>query len=95
MFLSEVSITSLFFLFKLTELSVRCITLMKEIMIGILAAFFFGFTFILNHSMQLDGGSWLWSASLRYLFMVPFLIAIVWLRGGFKRLRRLLFQVLF
>lgn len=59
---------------------------MKEIVIGILAAFFFGFTFIFNHSMELDGGSWLWSASLRYFFMVPFLIAIVWLRGGFKPL---------
>ena len=59
---------------------------MKEIIIGILAAFFFGFTFIFNHSMELDGGSWLWSASLRYFFMVPFLIAIVWMRGGFKRL---------
>ena len=59
---------------------------MKEIGLGILAAFFFGFTFIFNHSMELDGGSWLWSASLRYFFMVPFLIAIVWMRGGFKRL---------
>ena len=59
---------------------------MKEIVIGILAAFFFGFTFIFNHSMELDGGSWLWSASLRYFFMVPFLIAIVWMHGGFKRL---------
>ena len=59
---------------------------MKEIVIGILAAFFFGFTFIFNHSMELDGGSWLWSASLRYFFMLPFLMAIVWMRGGFKRL---------
>lgn len=59
---------------------------MKEIAIGILAAFFFGFTFIFNHSMELEGGSWLWSASLRYFFMLPFLIAIVWMRGGFKPL---------
>ncbi|WP_431028822.1 DMT family transporter [Lysinibacillus sp. LZ02] len=60
---------------------------MKEIMIGILAAFFFGFTFIFNHAMELEGGSWLWSASLRYFFMLPFLIAIVAIRGGFKPLR--------
>ena len=59
---------------------------MKDIGLGILAAFFFGFTFIFNHSMELGGGSWLWSASLRYFFMVPFLIAIVWIRGGFTRL---------
>lgn len=58
----------------------------KEIAIGILAAFFFGFTFIFNHSMELEGGSWLWSASLRYFFMLPFLVAIVWMRGGFKPL---------
>ena len=60
---------------------------MREIAIGILAAFFFGFTFIFNHSMELEGGSWLWSASLRYFFMLPFLIAIVWMRGGFKPLK--------
>lgn len=59
---------------------------MKEILIGILAALFFAVTFVLNHSMELDGGSWLWSASLRYFFMLPFLIAIVAIRGkgGFR-----------
>lgn len=46
---------------------------MTEIIIGILAALFFAVTFILNHAMELDGGSWLWSASLRYFFMLPFL----------------------
>ncbi|WP_332647744.1 DMT family transporter [Lysinibacillus sp. 54212] len=60
---------------------------MKEIIIGIISALFFGFTFILNHSMELDGGSWLWSASLRYFFMLPFLIVIVWMRKGFPTLR--------
>ena len=50
---------------------------MKEIWIGVLSSVFFAVTFILNRSMELSGGSWLWSASLRYLFMVPFLIAIV------------------
>lgn len=56
---------------------------MAEIIIGIIAALFFAFTFILNHAMELDGGSWLWSASLRYFFMLPFLIIIVWVRNGF------------
>lgn len=61
---------------------------MKEIVIGVIAALFFAFTFILNHSMELDGGSWLWSASLRYFFMLPFLIVIVAIRGkhGFAHL---------
>ena len=55
---------------------------MKEILIGILAALFFAVTFVLNHSMELEGGSWLWSSSLRYFFMLPFLIAIVAIRGN-------------
>lgn len=60
---------------------------MKEIALGILAALFFAVTFILNRSMELDGGSWLWSSSLRYFFMLPFLLAIVFYRTGFKNLQ--------
>lgn len=59
---------------------------MKEIGIGVLASLFFAVTFILNRSMELSGGSWMWSASLRYFFMVPFLIAIVHFRSGLKPL---------
>lgn len=59
---------------------------MKEIALGVLASLFFAVTFILNRSMELSGGSWMWSASLRYFFMVPFLLAIVLFRGGFKHL---------
>ncbi|MCY8260530.1 multidrug resistance efflux transporter family protein, partial [Bacillus spizizenii] len=50
---------------------------MKAIVIGILASLFFAVTFILNRAMELSGGSWLWSASLRFIFMVPFLCLIV------------------
>lgn len=63
---------------------------MKSIMIGIAAAFFFAFTFVLNASMEATGGSWIWSASLRYLFMIPFLICIVAFR---KNLRALLIEM--
>lgn len=59
---------------------------MKEIALGILASLFFAVTFILNHSMEMQGGSWLWSASLRYFFMLPFLLAIVFYRKGFSQL---------
>ena len=62
------------------------IELMGPILLGILAAFFFAFTFVLNQSMELSGGSWIWSASLRYLFMVPFLLAIVTARKNLKPL---------
>ena len=42
---------------------------------GILGALFFDFTFIFNRSMNLSGGSWMWSASLLILlaaFTQPF-----------------------
>lgn len=55
---------------------------MREIGMGVLSSVFFAVTFILNRSMELSGGSWLWSSSLRYFFMIPFLIAIVAYRKG-------------
>jgi drug/metabolite transporter (DMT)-like permease len=60
--------------------------LVKAILIGILSSVFFAFTFILNRSMELSGGSWLWSASLRYFFMIPFLLLIVYVRGNIREL---------
>lgn len=56
---------------------------MRAILIGILAAFFFSITFILNHAMSSEGGSWLFSASLRFIFMFPFLLMmVIWKRKG-------------
>ncbi|HDR7784867.1 multidrug resistance efflux transporter family protein [Bacillus wiedmannii] len=57
------------------------------IFLGICGAFFFSFTFILNRAMELSGGNWIWSASLRFIFMVLFLLLIVMSR---KKLRPLL-----
>lgn len=59
---------------------------MRPIVIGIFAAFFFAFTFVLNRSMELSGGSWIWSASLRYIFMIPFLLIIVASRKNLRPL---------
>ncbi|MFB6467159.1 multidrug resistance efflux transporter family protein [Cytobacillus sp. Hz8] len=59
---------------------------MKPIALGILSSFFFAFTFVLNRAMELSGGSWIWSSSLRYFFMVPFLLAIVLWRKNFQAL---------
>ncbi|MCA1029439.1 multidrug resistance efflux transporter family protein [Bacillus timonensis] len=56
--------------------------MVKAMFIGILSSLFFAVTFILNRSMELSGGSWMWSSSLRYFFMVPFLLAIVLLKGN-------------
>jgi len=61
---------------------------LRAILIGVLSAFFFTFTFVLNRAMDLEGGNWIWSASLRYFFMVPFLLAIVWYRGNLAPLLR-------
>jgi drug/metabolite transporter (DMT)-like permease len=58
---------------------------MKEISLGILASMFFSVTFILNRSMDLAGGSWMWSSSLRFLFMLPLLFFIVLLRKNVKQ----------
>ena len=55
---------------------------MRAILYGLVASFFFAFTFILNRSMELGGGSWAWSASLRFFFMLPLLLIIVRQRRG-------------
>lgn len=61
--------------------------MLKLILLGILAGAFFSSTFVINELMHVQGGHWLWSASLRYLFMILFLSVIVLLRGGFTTLR--------
>lgn len=39
------------------------------LILGILAAFFFSTTFIINRKMGIEGGYWLWSAILRHFFI--------------------------
>jgi drug/metabolite transporter (DMT)-like permease len=41
--------------------------------IGILSASFFSSTFVLNRAMSLQGGHWVWTASLRYGYMLVML----------------------
>lgn len=60
----------------------------KPVLLGLLAAFFFSFTFVLNSLMNLSGGSWLWSASLRYGFMLIILAVIL---GVKKELKQVLY----
>lgn len=49
----------------------------KALTLGVISSFFFSFTFILNSEMNISGGSWLWSSSLRYIFMLPILFFIM------------------
>ncbi|MEF2146556.1 MAG: multidrug resistance efflux transporter family protein [Desulfovibrionaceae bacterium] len=46
---------------------------MRIVFLGILAALFFSATFVLNRAMSLEGGHWVWSASLRYFWMLVLL----------------------
>ncbi|CND87318.1 multidrug resistance efflux transporter family protein [Yersinia nurmii] len=58
---------------------------MRAIFYGLAASFFFAFTFILNRAMDLSGGSWIWSASLRFIFMAPMLWLLVMMRGQLRQ----------
>lgn len=64
----------------------------KSLFFGIAGSFFFAFTFILNRSMHLSGGSWIWSASLRYLFTLPILALIVGKKHGFQNVHRIIME---
>ena len=64
--------------------------MIKLISLGILSGAFFSTTFILNEIMSLEGGHWVWSASLRYVFMAIFLTIIILFSGGVKQLQGVL-----
>lgn len=57
---------------------------------GLLSGLFFSSTFVLNRLMSLEGGHWVWSASLRYAFMIIFLLIVIRLFQGRKTLQELL-----
>lgn len=65
---------------------------MRAICYGLAASLFFAFTFILNRAMDLGGGSWVWSAALRFIFMAPMLLLLVLLRGQLVPSLRHLYQ---
>jgi len=53
----------------------------RLIIIGVLSAFFFSSTFVLNRAMSLQGGNWVWTASLRYAYMLAMLSAWLVIAG--------------
>lgn len=59
---------------------------MKSVFLGVLASLFFSVSFILNRSMELTGGNWIWSSSLRFFFMAPILYIVVLIRSDIKPL---------
>lgn len=58
--------------------------------IGILSGFFFSTTFVLNRLMSIEGGHWVWTAGLRYFFMLLFLFSWFFISGNISLLRTLL-----
>lgn len=59
---------------------------MRPILYGLLASLFFSSTFVLNQTMKWSGGDWLYTASLRFLFMIPLLLGVVAIRGKWRPL---------
>jgi len=47
--------------------------MIRIILMGVFASLFFSSTFVFNRVMSLEGGHWVWSASLRYFWMLAFL----------------------
>lgn len=62
----------------------------RLILIGILSAFFFSSTFVLNRAMSLQGGHWVWTASLRYAYMLVLLSGWLALTGRSRLLQQVL-----
>lgn len=52
-------------------------SLWKALFYGIVGSFFFAFTFILNRSMNLSGGFWMYNAILRFTFTLLILFCIL------------------
>jgi drug/metabolite transporter (DMT)-like permease len=59
---------------------------LKAIILAVLAALFFSSTFIINRSISISGGYWVWNGVLRFSFMLPILLPLVWLRGNLRQL---------
>lgn len=63
--------------------------LWQGLALGMAAAAFFSVSFVLNRRMAQNEGHWAWSSSLRFLFMLPPLLAVVGLRGQWRRMLEL------
>ena len=58
--------------------------------LGMLSALFFSTTFLLNRMMSLAHGHWVWSASLRYFFMIAMVALVIALWEGVPTLKGVL-----
>ncbi|MDE0844221.1 MAG: multidrug resistance efflux transporter family protein [Psychrobacter pacificensis] len=63
--------------------------MIRLILLGLLSGAFFSSTFVLNELMSAAGGHWFWSASLRYVFMLLLLTAMIAVQHGMGRIKEL------
>ena len=55
----------------------------KALFLGVLSSVFFSVTYVVNSAMAQSGGYWMWSASLRYLLLLPMLLVLT-VKQGWK-----------
>ncbi len=60
--------------------------MVRIIALGMVSALFFSSTFVLNRAMSLEGGHWVWTASLRFGYMLVFLSVCLFFTKGVKQL---------
>jgi drug/metabolite transporter (DMT)-like permease len=53
----------------------------KALILGIISSVFFSVTYVVNAAMAQSGGNWMWSASLRYLLLLPMLLVLTTKQG--------------
>lgn len=53
----------------------------RALFLGILSSVFFSVTYVVNSAMAQSGGDWMWSASLRYLLLLPMLLVLTAKQG--------------
>ena len=63
--------------------------MIRLILLGLLSGAFFSSTFVLNELMSAAGGHWFWSASLRYVFVLLLLTAMIAVQHGMGRIEEL------
>lgn len=62
------------------------VRVIKAIVLGVLSSMFLSSGIIVNSLNAFHGGSWAWTASLRYLLLLPVLIVLVMVRGKMAKL---------
>jgi drug/metabolite transporter (DMT)-like permease len=51
--------------------------MIRAFLLGLLASLFFAVTFVLNRQMGVVGGHWIWTASMRFFYMLPMLFLLL------------------